>query len=511
MHNFLILSPDDNCSVVVNQSGLKSGTKINTTKENFKLLEDIAPGHKFAIQSIRKGEYIYKYGHVIGQAKSYIAQGTHIHIHNTEMPNETTAKDFESKQISYNEFEVPTHFKGFKRNEGRAGTRNIITIVCSVNCSATVAKAVANQANILFSKQMSAKNIDKVVALTHSQGCAQAIGGLGHSTLNATLAGHIFHPNVIASLVIGLGCEGTTFKSIIDRKSEMQFYGTPQIKNFSIQDIGGTKKSIEYGINIIEELIESSPQYTREDIPLSDLCLGLNCGGSDAFSGLTANPLLGMASDLIVSQGGTVGLAEIPECHGAEEHLLSRCSKPEDKLKLENIFKWWIQNSKNNSVELNNNLAPGNISGGITTIIEKSLGAVLKAGNTPITQVTEYSEPIKKNGFTLMNTPGFDPVSVTGLVAGGSNLVAFTTGRGSTFGSAVAPTIKISTTTQLYKRMTDDIDYNAGKVLESDSMKELAVELLNEIVAIASGKETKSESLNLGQEEFVPWSRGETL
>jgi altronate dehydratase len=509
MKDFLVLSESDNIAVVINSEGIKRDAVLELSGTKIKLIEDINYGHKFSLRNLEKGESIIKYGQVIGIATKKISVGEHVHVHNIEMPLEVKSGENLKKNLGKNQSNLPSTFWGYERKNGRAGIRNYIAVVATVNCSSSVVKAIVAKANHLYADELKSKNIDKIVPIAHTQGCAQAIDEFGYSILNKTLAGHIFHPNVVASLVIGLGCEGTTWESIAKHSSGP---GSDYlIKAYSIQDSGGTEKSIELGLEYLKDIIHTLPSYIRKEVSVSNICLALNCGGSDALSGLTANPLLGLASDYLVSYGATSVLAEIPECHGAENYLRSRCVNDSDREKMDEIFNWWNDYAEKFSVNLNNNLSPGNIKGGISTIIEKSLGAVAKGGSSSLNQVLGYSEQITKNGFCLMNTPGFDPVSVTGLVAGGCNIVAFTTGRGSVFASPISPTIKIATNSALALRMSGDIDFNAGELVQGASFEQLSNELFLKIISICNGEKTKSEILGIGAEEFVPWAVGETL
>lgn len=502
------LHENDNIAVVVSTEGLLQGVPV-ASFAGVSPTSKIPNGHKIALKNIRAGELVIKFGHAIGQASRDIGIGDHVHTHNVIMPLAHVKNEETVQGRDYALFKnVPKFFNGYARKNGRPGVRNYIVVVATVNCSSTVVKAICQH---FKSVDLSAKNIDGIIPITHSAGCAQAIGGLNFSILNKTIAGWAGHPNVVANLFIGLGCEGTTFETIREVSKNLEIKNEKPERHFNIQDVGGTSSAIKEGIKLVEELVAQLPKFERTPIPLSGIGLALNCGGSDAYSSLTANPALGVASDILVFNDATSVLAEIPECHGAEELLASRAQSPDVVEKLNSVFDWWTSYSKRHNVNLNNNLSPGNIEGGITTIIEKSLGAVSKGGTEPLADVVGYSEQIPKKGFALMNTPGFDPVSVTGLVAGGCNLVCFTTGRGSVYGCSIAPTIKISTNTPLYTRMNDDIDFNAGEVINGATIEKTGLDLLSFIIEVANGKKTKSELNNLGWEEFTPWPIGETL
>lgn len=515
MH-WLQLHPQDNVAVVITPSGLEAGSVIEIPGRcSVTATMTVARGHKVALFPLNIGDRIIKFGHEIGEAIKPIKPGDHVHTHNVKvLPSDWHAVDIQvgpTGTLPAALLErLPREFLGYPRSAGRAGVRNYIVVVASVNCSATVVKSIARR----FEGQSTAlaeREIHGVVPITHGAGCAMASDGLGAEVLNRSLAGWIYHPNVVGAVVVGLGCEKTTFTTISETRNRLGLVREIPLQQFSIQDVGGTVAAIEHGISVVQKLIESLPRFRRHPLPVSELALALNCGGSDAFSSLTANPLLGHCSDYLASLGATSVLAEIPECNGAEDLLYSRTVSAADRERLRVIFQWWQDYAQKHGVEINDNMSLGNVASGITTIIEKSLGAVSKGGSSPIRQVVDYAEPITKRGLVLMNTPGFDPVSITGLVAGGCNLVAFTTGRGSVYGCAIAPTLKLATTTELYRRMAGDMDFDAGRILTGVSMEEAAVEFFHLLVEVASGKQPCSEALRLGYEEFVPWAVGETL
>lgn len=470
-------------------------------------------GHKVALVDLPAGAPVLKYGFVIGVMTAPAKKGEHVHTHNLRTPKDDELRVPESarkpgEKTAVSKAGLPLTFQGYKRAAGRAGTRNLVLVLSTVNCSATASKAVAAR---FTAEKLAGTGVDRVVPITHTMGCAQTIGGAGFQVLNRTLAGSLFHPNVVGAVIIGLGCEQTTYASVMAARSNAGTAAEIPLRTFTIQESGGTAEAIAKGVLEVEAVLKALPKLERTELPVSELCLGMNCGGSDAFSGLTANPVLGAVSDLLAELKGSSVLAEIPECHGTESLLLERCARPEDKKKLTDIFAWWKTHLGAHHSEFNENLALGNIKGGLTTIVEKSLGAVAKGGVGPIAQVADYAEPIRESGLVLMNTPGFDPVSVTGIVAGGSNIVAFTTGRGSTFGAALAPTLKLATTSELYARMKGDMDFDAGTVAKGEPATDAAARLYRQVVQVASGEKTKSEALGIGIEEFVPWGVGETL
>jgi altronate hydrolase len=507
---WLQLSPIDNVAVNAFVGELPAGTLVTLPRQqSFALRSSLPKGHKVAISNIRAGEPVIKFGHVIGVATSDILIGGHVHVHNVAMPDSVSANArnaWSHPASSVTQKDLPGTFNGYLRRDGSAGIRNYVVVVASVNCSASVVKAVCRH----FQGQ-DLGTIHAVVPITHASGCAQAINGTGYELLNKTIGGWIYHPNVVAALVIGLGCEGTTFESIAASATERSLYGMTPVETFNIQQVGGTAQAIEEGIRRVHAILDQLPRFERTPLPVSLLRLALNCGGSDGFSSLTANPVVGVVSDILINQGGAVALGEIPECTGTEENLSLRCTNPEVLAKLKSTFAWWRQHAAIHHISLNENLAPGNIAGGITTIIEKSLGAVAKGGTGTLDGVIGYAAPITKPGLSLMNTPGFDPVSVTGLVAGGCQLVAFTTGRGSVYGCAIAPTVKISTTTALFERMSGDMDFDAGGVLQEGTPEASGQALYQRLVDVASGRQTCSELLGIGWEEFTPWPIGETL
>ena len=487
---------------------MKDGCLILDPKDNVGIViarhNNMPIGHKIALKNIKSGSPVIKFGQPIGIASKHIRAGEHVHVHNIKFSDKLKFSISKSKSRINGDL-LPSFFKGYLRKDSRAGTRNYVLVVSTVNCSASVAKEVAGH---FANKRL---KVDGVIPVTHGSGCAQSIGGRSDVLLNRTIAGWIKNPNVVAALVIGLGCEDISMESINSSMQSGNKFSGPLIESFNIQDVGGTKKAISLGISKIDKILSRLPSFERVNLPVSMLTVALNCGGSDAFSAITANPALGIAADILVAKGGTVVLGETPECFGAEKYLSRRCVKNADGRKLSRIFEWWNEWAEMNKFNMNNNLAPGNIEGGISTILEKSLGAIEKAGSSMISQVLDYGESITRKGLIFMDTPGFDPVSVTGMAAGGCNIVAFTTGRGSMFGCSIAPTIKISTTSELYKKLSGDIDMDAGTALSKNNIAQLGRELYNFLLKIASGTKTKSEAQHLGREEFVPWQLGENL
>lgn len=503
----MILHPKDNIGLLVS-SNSKQGQIIEVSKKRVKLKKAIPQGHKVAIRKIKYKEPIVKFGQVIGISKKDILPGEHVHIHNIEFSRGVQFSGKYSTPRRANFYKsrksLPASFKGFLRGDGRAGIRNYIVVASTVNCSATVVKEITDY---FRSKDFTKQGIDGIIPITHLCGCAQAIDGYGYKILNRTISGWLDHPNVVASLVIGLGCEVVTLRSLMAGLNSKHM----SVECLNIQEVGGTKKTIKLGIERLKRLLRNLPEFRRINLPVSLLTMALQCGGSNAFSAITANPALGIAGDILVSRDGGVVLGEVPECYGAKKRLLERCLIHEDRDKLRQIFSWWDDYTKKNNVEMNDNISFGNITGGISTILEKSLGAIAKGGSSAINQVIDYAERVTKKGLIFMNTPGFDPVSVTGLVAGGCNLVAFTTGRGSMYGCSIAPTLKIASTSELYKRFKDDMDIDAGKALSQIELTEVGEEIYNSLIGVANGNKTLSEKQGIGKEEFAPWQVGETL
>jgi altronate hydrolase len=481
---------------------------------SFTLAQLVPVGHKLALRWVAPGKPIRRYGQVIGFARSAIAPGEHVHTHNVSV--QEFARDYaygvDVKPVAF----VPLHerrtFMGYQRPDGRVGTRNYIAVISTVNCSAHTCRRIAHT----FTPQRLAAfpNVDGVIALTHGSGCATRTGGADYVLLQRTLAGMACNPNVGAFLVVGLGCEVNQITELLANYSaDFEQHTGAQVHrpHLTIQESGGIRKTIQAGVEAVEALLPAMNATPRTPQPISELRLALQCGGSDGWSGVTANPLLGMAVDELVREGGSAVLAETPEIYGAEHLLTRRAISRQVGEKLIARVHWWEQHCERMGLEIDNNPSPGNKAGGLTTIYEKSLGAVAKGGTTPLMDVYEYAQPVMARGFTFMDTPGYDPVSATGQVAGGCNLVAFTTGRGSAFGFKPAPSVKLSTNTALYERMTDDMDFNAGCVLEGVPMQQAAGELLGLLIAVASGQPSKSEAQDVGEEEFVPWNLGGVL
>jgi altronate hydrolase len=400
---------------------------------------------------------------------------------------------------------------GYDRGDGRFGTRNDIAIISTVNCSASTSKYISEKVRSMDLLRRYA-NVDGVVAITHKAGCAMQYGGPDHNQLDRTLAGFAKHPNVAAYILVGLGCETGQAIHLIENQGLIQLHGTRQTPAvLTIQECGGIAKTVDAGVEAIARLLPQVNDVRRTRLPASKIVLGTNCGGSDGNSGVTANPALGVASDLLVAQGGTSIIGETPEIYGAEHLLTRRAVSRAVGEKLVERIKWWEWYAGIFGAEINNNPSPGNKDGGLTTIYEKSLGAIAKGGSTALVDVVGYAEPVRAKGFVVMDTPGYDPVSMTGIVAGGANVLVFTTGRGSVFGCKPAPSIKVATNSPMYHHMADDMDINAGVILEGTPVEEVGRQIFEHLLAVASGQKTKSELSGVGEEEFAPWSIGPTL
>jgi altronate hydrolase len=497
------LSQDDNVLVAVDQ--IAQGSSAGGTSAR----ERIPRGHKMAVVQIAQGEPVRKYGQIIGFASKPIAPGEWVHEHNVEMHD--FARDYRFAEDAKNDEVLPLEqratFEGYVRAGGKTGTRNYIGILTSVNCSATVAKIIADQVNRsdLFKDY---PEIDGIVPFVHGSGCGMAAYGEGFDVLRRVQWGYTTHPNLGAALMVGLGCE--VFQ--IDRmKDEYGLVEGDHFQTMTIQATGGTKKTVAEGIERIKAMLPVAVKARRETRPASEVTLALQCGGSDGYSGITANPALGAAADLLAKHGGTAVLAETPEIYGAEHLLTRRAVNRAVGEKLVERIRWWEDYTSRNGGEMNNNPSPGNKAGGLTTILEKSLGAAAKGGTSTMRAVYEYAQPVTEKGFVFMDTPGYDPVGATGQVAGGCNVMCFTTGRGSAFGCKPTPSIKLATNSDVYTRMIDDMDINCGDVLDGVSIEQKGEEIFRRVLAVASGEKTKSEELGYGDLEFVPWQVGAVM
>jgi len=475
---------------------------INTTAR-------IMRGHKMASTAIAKGTPIRKFGQIIGFAKVDIQAGDWVHEHNVEMG--ALSHDYAFAQAAKTEILLPEKdratFEGFRRKNGKVGTRNYIGIMTSVNCSATVATFIAQEIN-RSGVLKDYPNIDGVVALTQDNGCVIDYRGVIFDTFKRTAWGYATNPNMGGVMMVGLGCEGFQIPRF---KEAYKVEEGETFRTMTIQETGGTKKTVAAGVEAVRAMLPAVNNVKRETCSASELILALQCGGSDGYSGITANPALGAAVDILVRHGGTAILSETPEIYGAEHLLTRRAASKEVGEKLVGIIKWWEDYTTRNNMEMNNNPSPGNKLGGLTTILEKSLGAAAKGGTTTLNAVYHYAEPVTAKGFVFMDTPGYDPVSATGQVAGGANLMCFTTGRGSAYGNKPCPSIKLATNSDIYRRMIDDMDINCGDIVEGVSIETKGQEIFDLILKSASGQKTKSEELGYGDNEYVPWYVGAVM
>lgn len=499
-----VLRLADGDEVAVAIRPLEAGTALTVDgRDALVVRTDVPRGHKISLVDIPAGTAVHKYGQSIGAATTLIRKGEHVHTHNLGMDDGQRQYEFGTARVTppSRPGDRPT-FQGYRRKNGKVGTRNYIGILTSVNCSASTAKMIAEQ---FRGPVLNAyPNIDGVVALTHGSGCGMVLGSEGAEVLVRTLRGYANHPNFAGLLVVGLGCEMLQTDRLIDEETAATL-----IERLTIQDSGGVRATVKAGVSLVERMLPLINELQRETVDVSELVLGLNCGGSDGYSGITANPALGVASDLLISYGGTSVLAETPEVFGAEHLLTKRAISQAVGQRLLTRIQWWKSYAANGGGTLDNNPSPGNKAGGLTTILEKSLGAVAKAGQAELAAVYEYAEPVTARGLVFMDTPGYDPVSVTGIVAGGANIVCFTTGRGSVLGCKPVPSIKLGTNTELYRKMPEDIDLDCGVIVDGDAtVQEIGDRIFSMIISVASGQQTVSEELDLGQEEFVPWQLG---
>jgi len=502
MSNIIRLNAADN--VVVASADLTADVVLEG--EDVTVTTDIVRGHKVATAAIAKGDAVRKYDQIIGFATADIAPGDHVHSHNLEFGE--FARDYAFGEGAERTEYVPeaerATFQGYVREDGRVGTRNYVGVLASVNCSNSVATMIAQafSADVMID----VPNVDGVVALPHQTGCCIPLDGDTHTNLERTLVGHANHPNFAGVLIVGLGCEVAQIDEMLKR------YGldkNDKLRTLVIQDNGGTTATVAAGIDHVREMVTAANGWQRQTCPASELTVALECGGSDAYSGITANPALGYAVDTLVRHGGTAILAETPEIYGAEHLLTRRAISREVGDKLIARIDWWKKHTSANNAVMDNNPTPGNKKGGLTTILEKSLGAAAKGGTTALVDVYRYAEPVTAKGFVFMDSPGYDPASITGMVAGGANVTCFTTGRGSVYGGKPVPSIKLATNTPMYDRMSDDMDINCGLVADGEmSTEEAGLHIFDVILKTASGFKPRSEAHGIGGLEFCPWQIG---
>ena len=503
--NTIRLSPKDNVVVAIEE--LASGSVIEKPDVNSR--ERIPAGHKVAISQIDNGGPIIKYGQIIGCAAKRILPGNHVHTHNTVMSE--FARDYDigadAQPTSMRSEKDQATFKGIVRSDGQVATRNYIGILATVSCSTSVAHFIARAVEKDYRSRFT--QVDGILALGHGLGCCCAEGGEGMDMLQRSLAGYTRNPNFGGILLVGLGCEVNHLDCLLEN---MHLEEGPLLKTVNIQNTGGTTETVRRGIEAIGAMLPEVDRVKRSTVSAGHIVLGLECGGSDGYSGISANPALGKAVDILVSNGGTAILSETPEIYGAEHLLTRRAINQKVGEKLIERIHWWEEYTARHQAEINNNPTPGNKAGGLTTILEKSLGAVAKGGSTNLVEVYRYAEAVTSKGLVFMDTPGYDVVSITGMIAGGANMVCFTTGRGSVCGFKPAPTLKLATNTEMYERMSDDMDINCGLIIDGRSdIDEMGEAIFNLILETASGKKSKSENFGFGDNEFVPWHIGAVI
>ena len=497
------LNAADNVVVAVDQ------IEVGSTAAGLIARARVPKGHKMAFAAIGEGAPVLKFGQIIGFAKTAIAAGDWVHEHNTGMG--AIEHDYAFAQDAKTEAVLPVHeratFEGYRRSNGKVGTRNYVGVLTSVNCSTTVAGFIVKEierSGVLNDYP----NIDGIIALKQANGCVVDYRGVIFDTLKKTTWGYATNPNMGGVIMVGLGCEGFQIPKF------KEAYGVVEsdlFRTLTIQETGGTRKTVAAGVEAVRAMLPKVNAVKRETVPASEIVLALQCGGSDGYSGITANPALGCAADILVRHGGTAILSETPEIYGAEHLLTRRAATPEIGQKLVDIIHWWEDYTERNRMEMNNNPSPGNKLGGLTTILEKSLGAAAKGGSTTLRAVYHYADPVTAKGFVFMDTPGYDPVSATGQVAGGANVLAFTTGRGSAYGCKPTPSFKLATNSFIYEQMLDDMDINCGDVLDGVTVEDKGKEIFELLLKVASGRRTKSEELGYGDNEFVPWQIGATM
>ena len=502
--NIICLHDDDNVIIALKKIA------TNEALDGFEWTpnEAIKQGHKIAVKNLAIDENVLRYGQIIGQTKQAIKQGDHIHTHNLEMGEHKQdyafAADYKALPLATDQ----RTFMGYKRADGGVGTRNYLGIITTVNCAASVAKMLAEAAEKSGLLE-EFPNIDGIVPIVHGTGCGMSGNDESYDTLYRTISGYAQHPNFAGILLLGLGCE---VMQVSDLMGERTLRHDGNYRYMTIQQMGGTRRTIERGLEQLREIAMLANQAKRTPTPVAEITVGMQCGGSDGYSGITANPALGFASDLLVAHGGTSILSETTEIYGAEHLLTRRAVNAKVGQKIVDHIAWWEDYCRRNGGEMNNNPSPGNKRGGLTTILEKSLGATAKSGVAPLTEVYKFAEKIDKKGFVFMDSPGYDPVSVTGQIAAGANMVIFTTGRGSVSGFKPAPTLKIATNTEMFERMSEDMDLNCGDIISAGtSIEDKGREIFEMLIKCASGELSKSEELGFGGTEFVPWQQSATM
>lgn len=504
---YIRIHPADN--VVIARRQLLGGTVL--AGEGVTVAGLVPPGHKLATTAIARGAPVRRYNQVIGVATQDIAPGQHVHSHNLAFSRFERDPQVGRGLQATAYVDAPATFQGIVRADGRVATRNYIGVLTSVNCSATAARAIADHfRRDLHPEALAAyPNVDGVVALTHGAGCAMAAEGEAMDVLRRTLGGYARHANFGGLLVVGLGCETNQISGLLEHEGLEE---GRLLRTFNIQDTGGTRKTVMRGIELVEWMLEEANRVRRQPVSAAHLTVGLQCGGSDGYSGLSANPALGAAVDRLVRHGGTAILSETPEVYGGEHLLTRRAVSQAVADKLLARIRWWEDYCARHGGEMDNNPSAGNKAGGLTTILEKSLGAIAKSGTTNLVDVYEYAQTVMARGLVFMDTPGYDPVSATGQVAGGANLICFTTGRGSAYGCAPTPSLKLATNTALWQRQEEDMDLNCGEIIDAGvSIDEMGERIFRLMLDAASGRKTKSELHGYGENEFLPWQLGAVM
>jgi altronate hydrolase len=508
------LRPGDNVAVATRP--IPKGATVPLDGLEVLAREPIGLGHKLALEPIQTGQPVRKFGQTIGFASRPIEPGSWVHVHNVSADAFAREYALARDRPETPRAAQPRTFRGFLRPDGRVGTRNDIAVISTVNCSASTSRLIADRFRLDQSWRRDYPNVDDIFAITHKSGCALPFEGHDHRVLERVLAGFARHPNVAAYLIVGLGCE-SAFASHLVEAEDLVLLGADARKprerptTLNIQDSGGISRTIDAAVAAVHQLLPAANAWTRSEQPASKLCVALECGGSDGNSGITANPAVGVAADLLVAQGGTAILGETPEIYGAEHLLTRRAVSPEVGQKLLDRIAWWEQFCDRFGARMDNNPSPGNKAGGLTTIYEKSLGAMAKGGSTALVDVVEYAQQVTTPGLVFMDTPGYDPYCTTGLLAGGANVLVFSSGRGSVLGLRPTPCIKVATNSPMFRRLEDDMDLDAGPILDGEPVESVGARLFDLILAVASGSRTKSERLGVGEEEFAPWQIGPVL
>ncbi|WLE63327.1 UxaA family hydrolase [Burkholderia plantarii] len=500
----LAIKLHDNDDVLIARGAIAAGT-ILAEFGDLVAAAEIPPAHKIACRDVAQGAPVRRYGQIIGFATQPIRAGEHVHVHNLSIGEFNRDYAFGEDRREVVPAAAPLAFNGFRRADGRVATRNYIGVISTVNCSATVTKLVSQHFSAPGALD-AFPNVDGIVPITHSFGCCIDHNGEGIQQLRRTIGGYVRHPNFAGVVIIGLGCEANQMGAMFVAEGVEP---GPLLVPLVMQEQGGTQKTVDAAIAAVQAMLPIANQAVREPLPVSHISIALQCGGSDGYSGITANPALGAAVDLLVRHGGTAILTETPEIYGAEHLLTRRAVSREVGEKIVERIHWWEAYAEREKGSIDNNPTPGNKAGGLTTILEKSLGAVAKSGSSPLMGVYRYAEPVDTNGLVFMDAPGYDPMGATGQIASGANLVVFTTGRGSCFGAKPAPSIKVATNSTMYARMVDDMDINCGEIMEGTAtVEQKGEEIFRMIVEVASGGKSKSEALGVGNEEFVPWMIG---